>query len=279
MRDHHAPADVAAVREHYDRISVFYRALWGDHIHHGYFEGRESPRRAQLKLIERLAEMAEVPVGASVLDVGCGVGGSSRWLAQQRRCTVLGITLSPVQARMAAEAAGRAGLGDRVRFAVKDAHRLDFPAGSFDLVWVIECSEHLADKQDFIQACHCILKPGGTLALCAWLSAEHFISQKHERLVAEVCGGMLCPSLASMEDYVRWLRAAGFDPVRAEDVTERVKATWQICGRIAERPEVRLLTQMSDQKVRAFVAAFAAIRRAYDEGAMAYGMLTAKKPG
>lgn len=277
MLDVHETSGVSAVRDHYDRISVFYRALWGDHIHHGYFEGRESPKRAQLKLIERLAEMAEIPVGASVLDVGCGVGGSARWLAKQLNCSVLGITLSPVQARMAAEAAAIEGLGHRARFAVKDAHRLDFPPGSFDVVWVIECSEHLQDKRAFIQACQRVLKPGGTLALCAWLSAERFESAMHERLVAQVCQGMLCPSLASMGDYVSWLREAGFDEIRAEDVTQRVKATWTVCGRIAERPEVKLLTKMSDQATREFVQAFGAIRRAYDEGAMAYGMLTAKK--
>lgn len=278
MLDYQPSAGVSEIREHYDRISVFYRALWGDHIHHGYFEDRESPERAQLKLIERLAEMAGIPAGASVLDVGCGVGGSARWLARELDCTVLGITLSPVQARMAAEAAAREGLGDRARFAVKDAHRLDFPAGSFDVVWVIECSEHLQDKEAFIQACQRVLKPGGTLALCAWLSAERFVSAAHERLVAQVCEGMLCPSLASMGDYVGWLRAAGFDAIRTEDVTERVKATWTVCGKIAERPEVKLLTKMSDQATRDFVTAFGAIRRAYDEGAMAYGMLTAKKP-
>ncbi|HEY9855056.1 MAG TPA: methyltransferase domain-containing protein [Stenomitos sp.] len=277
MLESKGSSEVAAIRDHYDRVSVFYRALWGDHIHHGYFEGRESPKWAQLKLIERLAEMAAIPPGSSVLDVGCGVGGSARWLAKELDCTVLGITLSPVQARMAAEAAAREGLGDRARFAIKDAHRLDFPAESFDAVWVIECSEHLLDKPGFIRACHRVLKPGGTMALCAWLSAERFESDAQEQLVAAVCEGMLCPSLGSMRDYVAWLREAGFDAIRAEDVTERVKATWQLCGRIVERPEVQLLARMSDPAIRGFVQAFGAIRRAYDEGAMSYGMLTAKK--
>lgn len=278
MRDHGNSPGVSAVRDHYDRISVFYRAFWGDHIHHGYFEDHESPLRAQVKLIERLAERAAIPKGASVLDVGCGVGGSARWLARELDCTVLGITLSPVQARMATEAAQREGLGDRVRFEVKDAHALDFPAETFDAVWVIECSEHLEDKRSFIQACQRVLKPGGTLALCAWLSAERFESAEQARLVEEVCAGMLCPSLARMGDYVRWLREAGFEAISAEDLTPRVKATWQLCGRIAERPEVRLLTQVSDQQTREFVRSFAAIRQAYDTGAMAYGMLAAKKP-
>lgn len=48
-----------AVRDHYDRVSVYYRALWGDHIHHGYWEGDESPAEAQVKLVENLAARRE----------------------------------------------------------------------------------------------------------------------------------------------------------------------------------------------------------------------------
>jgi hypothetical protein len=48
MIDDHS--SVEAVRDHYDRLTVFYRALWGDHIHHGYWENDESPARAQVKL-------------------------------------------------------------------------------------------------------------------------------------------------------------------------------------------------------------------------------------
>src|ERR1051326_8294533 len=94
------------IRDHYDRLSPLYRALWGEHIHHGYFEtGDESPARAQLKLVEQLASRVEIRHGASVLDVGCGLGGSSLWLARNFGCRVLGVTISPVQVAMAAERA------------------------------------------------------------------------------------------------------------------------------------------------------------------------------
>lgn len=270
--------DVDSIRDHYDRISVFYRAWWGEHIHHGYWDGDESSAEAQLKLIERLAERARIRRGARVLDVGCGVGGSSRWLARNLDCSVSGITISPVQAAMATEQARAEGLEARVNFEVMDANRLDLAPESFDVVWVIECSEHLTDKPRFIEACARVLKPDGALALCAWTATEGDRSAEHARLISEVCRGMLCPSLATMEDYTGWMRTSGLQQIEASDVTRRVEKTWELCAALARRPDIKLLLKVSDARTRSFVKAFDAISHAYVEGAMRYGMFIARKP-
>lgn len=267
----------AAVREHYDRLSPLYRALWGEHIHHGFWEGGESAERAQLRLVEELAARARVARGSRVLDVGCGLGGSALWLARELGCDVTGLTISPVQARMAAARARAEGLHARVRFEVTDADDLRLEDGAYDVVWVVECSEHLRDKARFVEACAGGLRPGGRLALCAWLVADGPLSAEHARLVEAVCRGMLCPGLASMSDYTGWMQAAGFRSVGAEDVTGRVAETWARCAAIASRADVRAIAAAGGERVRNFLGAFPAIRRAYAEGAMAYGIFTAVK--
>lgn len=269
--------DTDIIRDHYDRISVFYRALWGDHIHHGYWENGESPAAAQVKLVERLAERARIPHGARVLDIGCGVGGSSLWLARNLGCSVLGVTISPVQAAMATEQARTEELHQCVRFEVMDANHLELQPESFDVVWVIECSEHLTDKSRFIGDCASVLKPGGVLALCAWLIADGLMSSEHTRLIVDVCQGMLCPTLASMQDYTEWMRTSGFDDIEAVDVTRHVEKTWQRGAALVRRPEINALLRVSDVRTRRFVEAFQMIHRAYAEGAMAYGMFTARQ--
>ncbi len=265
------------IRYHYDRLSVLYSTLWGEHIHHGYWEDDESPAAAQAKLVARLAERAGVPRGARVLDVGCGLGGSALWLARQRGCSVTGITISPVQVHMATERARAEKLTDQVRFLTLDANRLDLPPESFDVVWVIECSEHLEDKARFLASCARLLRPGGRLALCAWLVGEPLTAEQ-AGLVTEVCRGMLCPSLASLRDYTRWMEAGGLDVMEADDITTHVARTWVHCAAIVERPEVKALLTLMDERTSGFVQAFGAMHRAYAIGAMAYGMFTARKP-
>jgi tocopherol O-methyltransferase len=269
---------VDAIRAHYDRLAFFYRTFWGEHIHHGYWEADETSVGAQIQLITRLAERAAVPSGARVLDVGCGFGGSSRWLARHRDCQVTGITISPVQVKRATKRARAEGLADRARFLIHDANHLDFPAASFDVVWIIECSEHLEDKERFIDACARILKPGGRIALCAWLDADTG-RREDAQLVEEVCRGMLCPSLASAANYTACMQKAGFEDVVFEDITRRVEKTWDLCLAVVERRSMRALRWLMDEKTKAFVLSFKAIRRAFAEGAMSYGMFTARRAG
>ena len=107
-----------AIQRHYDLITLFYRLLWGSHIHHGLWRGQESPAVAQRQLTDAAAEMADVRAGDELLDVGCGMGGSSIRLARHYRCRVTGVTLSPVQ-RFWARNAALWSTGGRTRFSLR----------------------------------------------------------------------------------------------------------------------------------------------------------------
>lgn len=268
---------VAAIRDHYDRLARLYRSLWGHHIHHGYWENGESPAAAQRRLVERLAQRAQIPPHAKVLDVGCGLGGSALWLARHLGCSVLGINVSSVQIALASQRVRAEKLDDRIGFIEMDANQLNLPRESFDVIWIIECSEHLADKQRFIETCARLLKPGGVLALCAWLQGEVASSSPQRKLVAGICHGMLCPSLATRRDYVGWMRASGFRRIEAEDITPQVAETWTHGLAIVRRPPIQALLGMFDKGTRDFVTAFPAMQEAYRSGAMAYGMFIARK--
>jgi tocopherol O-methyltransferase len=266
------------VRSHYDKLSIFYWWLWGEHIHHGFWRNGETPRQAQVRLIEELADRAEIPRGAKVLDVGCGLGGSAFWLARKLGCSVLGITISPLQKRLAERRARSFGLNDQVRFAVRDANELDFGSESFDAIWSIECSEHLFEKEGFIRNCARVLRPGGAFGLCTWLAAESSSSTSNSALLVKICSGMLCASLGTFSDYSRWMTESGFAEVRADDLTRQVEKTWDVCQEILRRPAVHGFLPLMGSQTRQFAAAFGGMRRAYREGAMLYGMFSARKP-
>jgi tocopherol O-methyltransferase len=270
--------NVSQVRKHYDRLSFLYRALWGEHLHHGYWNGNESIAQAQVQLMEELVRSAAIPRGATVLDIGCGVGGSALWLAQQFDCRVTGITISPVQARMAARKARALGLSSQLRFLVQDVNHWQPEASSVDVVWIMESSEHFPNKKEFFARCASALKPGGTLAVCAWLRRDGAMQDGEQHLLGTIAEAMMSASLDSLSNYRQWMRDAGLTVTVADDITRHVEATWAHCSRIAANPALKFLVRFTGAPTRRFVNAFPLMERAYSTGAMAFGLFVAKKP-
>ncbi len=265
------------IRNHYDITTLFYRLFWGPHIHHGYWESNETSSRAQIQLTERLAHAAKIESGSRVYDIGCGMGGSSVWLAKNLQCRVTGVTLSPVQ-RAYADLAARAGfVRPRPEFIRADAEKVEFPAGQADVVWSVECTEHLFDKPAFFRKAASWLKPGGRFALCAWLSGELPLNEQQTEQTVAVCKGMFCPSLGAQSDYVRWFEQAGLEVTQKGIWTRNVEKTWDICLDRVNRSGVRHLAKILGKNHTLFLDHFQAILDAYKSGAMEYGYFVAEK--
>ena len=84
-------------------------------MHHGYYEVGQpvkDHREAQVDMVENALKWAEVESAEHVLDVGCGIGGSSRLMARKFGCAATGITLSPKQAARANAITAEAGLAN-----------------------------------------------------------------------------------------------------------------------------------------------------------------------
>jgi MPBQ/MSBQ methyltransferase len=163
----------ASVADAYDRWTddQLLEQLWGDHVHLGHYGSPPQSvdfRRAKVDFVHELARwsgLADLPPGSTVLDVGCGIGGSARILARDYGLQVLGISISPGQIRRAS-ALTPADLN--CRFAVMDALALDLPDASFDAVWSVEAGPHMPDKQRYADELLRVLKPGGRLAVADW---------------------------------------------------------------------------------------------------------------
>ncbi|MFO0014424.1 MAG: SAM-dependent methyltransferase [Planctomycetota bacterium] len=265
------------IRNHYDVSTLFYRLLWGPHIHHGYWEAKETPAAAQIQLTERLASLAEISPGSRVVDIGCGMGGSSVWLARQLGCHVTGVTLSAVQKNWASWAAFCRGVQPRPQFIREDAERIEFAPGSLDTLWSIECTEHLFDKPAFFRKSAEWLRPGGRFALLAWLAGEDPLTPEQTELTRAVCKGMFCPSLGSQSDYVNWFEQAGYRVIKNGLWTRNVEQTWEICLQRVNRSGVRYLAKILGQNHTLFLNHFQAILDAYRTGAMEYGYFIAEK--
>ena len=145
-------------------------------------------------------------------------------------------------------------------------------------MWSIECTEHLFDKPQFFRRVGQWLRPGGRVAICAWLSGSNPDRQASEQ-VHKVCEGFFCPSLGAREDYVQWMADAGLKLVRYHDWTSAVERTWEICRDRVNRLGMKWLARAIDPNTVMFLDRFETILRAYQTGAMKYGCFVAERTG
>lgn len=267
------------IRAHYELATVFYHLLWGPHIHHGLWTAEESPRTAQRNLIEHLLKISGIQNGSAILDIGCGMGGSSIYLSKEKDCQVTGVTLSSLQRTWAATSARMQGVGQRTRFIRGDAELVSFPEASFDWLWSIECTEHLFDKPAFFRRSAQWLNDQGGMALCVWHAGDEPHSPQTIEQARAVCDAFLCPSLGTVADYERWLADAGLSIHCVNDLTSQITRTWEICQRRIQRAGIRPLARLAGRNMTEFVESFQTILEAYRSGAMKYCSIVARKVG
>jgi MPBQ/MSBQ methyltransferase len=178
-----------------DGILEFY---WGEHIHLGFyseadiwctadrslvgcfirslFSSKSSGYRflrAKENFTKQMLKFSGLEPSENaleILDVGCGIGGSSRILA---RCYpkgfVTGISVSRAQICRAKWLSLKQNV-QNVNFKVEDGTNLSYTDNQFDVVWMCESSEHVEDKEKFLSEARRVLKPGGVLVIAAWCS-------------------------------------------------------------------------------------------------------------
>lgn len=260
-----------AIGYHYDRFAWAYRFYWGDHLHHGLFRsGRERPGEAQEALLRYCAVRAGLRPGSHIADVGCGHGGTARFFASEYSCSVLGLTISHAQWKLACKLSRSIHEPGSVRFELADAEAYPFPPSHFDLIWNMESLGHFFRKADYFAKVAAALKPGGRLLLADWTgSMEHL-------LVRQIAETFLCPDLATAEQYRQQLQSAGMGVVSCETLASEVARTWDIC---AERLRTTgwLLTVLP-KRFRAFQKGVELMREGFRSGQLDYTVLVAEKP-
>lgn len=202
-------------------------------------------RAATLEIAEHLG----LTTDSQVLDLGSGLGGPARTIAEQTRCTVTGIDLTPEFCEAATALSRWTGLSDRTRFMVGDATDTGLPGSSVHAVLTVHTAMNIADKSMLFTEAFRVLRPGGRFVAYDVLQGE---------------GGEIYypvpwandPStsfLATPEEMRELLAAAGFDVISEVDSSDE-SLVWfeQMRARIAREgpPPVTFAAFLGDAFVQ-----------------------------
>lgn len=262
------------VAGHYDELDAIYREIWGEHVHHGLWEtGRESVAEATDALSDLVAAQLDANPGDCIVDIGCGYGATAARLAEASNVSVTGFTLSEEQARIARKRPGA------LTFHVRDWLANSLPAASFDHAYAIESTEHMADKAGLFREAARVLKPGGRLVVCAWLSEDGPSRWRVRHLLEPICREGRLPGMGTRGEYEDWAEAAGFRLAAYEDLSRQVRGTWSIVtrrvlGKLVTTRRYRRYLFGRDNRHRQFALSLPRLILAYRNGAMRYGVFT-----
>lgn len=217
-----------AVVDYYDRTWFDYRFVWLNRrnlaVHFGYYDAMYRSHARALENMNRvLADRVGIGSTDRVLDAGCGVGGSSIWLAEQRGARVIGITPVASQIARGRRAVAARGVADRVDLLRGDFANVPFPDASFDVVWALESLCHATSKPSVYREFFRVLKPGGRLVIAEYMRRGRPLANEQERLLADWLAGWAIPDIDSANEHEQAARDAGFACIDLRDVTAQVR--------------------------------------------------------
>jgi SAM-dependent methyltransferase len=191
-----------------------HRAVWGPAVR----SRRDAFHYVEDQLVERLRHHG---AGASphIVDLGCGVGASLCYLAERLPAVCgTGVTLSPVQARLAQKRIRAAGLSDRVVCIEGNYCQLPAGVGPADLAYAIESFVHGPSPERFFAECSRLIRSGGTLVIC-----DDFLRATDDPGAGPVLDtfrrGWHVNTLLHLTELRETARAAGFELESAVDLS------------------------------------------------------------
>ncbi|WCJ27752.1 gamma-tocopherol methyltransferase [Euphorbia peplus] len=283
------------IAELYDESSGLWEDMWGDHMHHGYYDtgveasGSISDHRvAQIRMIEEALRFAGVSSDPEkgpkdVVDVGCGIGGSSRYLAKKFGAKCVGITLSPVQAERANALAAAQGLSDKASFQVGDALEQPFSDGEFDLVWSMESGEHMPDKNKFVSELARVAAPGATIIIVTWCHrnlspSEESLQSWEKDLLKKICDAYYLPEWCSTDDYVKLINDLSLEDIRTADWSEYVAPFWPAVIRSALTWKGFISLLRAGMKTIRGALVMPLMIQGFKKGVIKFAVITCRKP-
>ena len=221
--------------------------------------------------IRLLVETLQITSESNVLELACGTGGLSLYLAKVSGCRLTGLDISPVAVKIANKQAMLQGMSDRARFEVGVLPELPYEDCSFDAVVSIDSVYCVPDKTALFLGCYRVLKPGCYLGFYTLYERRKFFAES----VMHARARYWFP----LRPYSRLLEEAGFKDVSKIDLTEDLIRLAKRWVKTMEENRVSLEKELGEKMTRGFLAGD--IRTAWvlaTEGYVGRALFKAQKP-
>ena len=161
---------------------------------------------------------------ARITDLGCGVGASLFYIYPrlQEPAPALGLTLSPVQAKLARISAEQLGLQNKILFAEGDFTSVPL-ANNLDIVYSVEAVCHAVDPEKYFREASRLLRSGGKLILLDDYQTPRALSQNETKWLKAYIDGWYVPGVRTVEQVVMWAEKHNLSLVRNEELTPHLR--------------------------------------------------------
>lgn len=216
------------ITDYFDIAEVAYRDVW--HLddclalHYGFWD--KNTKNLKEALINENAVLADF-VGISsndlVFDAGCGVGGSSIFLAKKFGCTTHGVSISDLQIESAKKNAEKNGVAHLTNFTKTDYHKTDFEDNTFDVVWFLESFGYSNDRKTLLQEAYRVLKPNGRIMISEAITYKKSFTEKEQNIMTKWLSGWALETVPEKDDLFNTFKEVGFSDLKLKNCTKMVQ--------------------------------------------------------
>lgn len=207
---------VETAQEYYNShdAHTFYATIWGgEDLHIGTFRRPEDTiydaSRRSVDGIASLSYNINNKPNCRVLDLGSGIGGTARHLANRYGCYVVGLNLSEVENERHRRKNREQGFDNMIEVFDGNFEEVPFEDESFDVVWSEDAILHSADRRKVLQEAHRVLKKGGEMVFSDPLQTEDCF----EEFLQPILKRLHLKSLATASFYVETAKELGMEVV------------------------------------------------------------------
>lgn len=203
-------------KNYYEKTQISYNLLWMNKknlaMHYGLWD--KNTKKLHEALINEnkvFANELNIKKEDEVLDAGCGVGGSSIWIAENYKARVTGITVVGKQVEQAKRNAKNRKVSHLVNFKVMDYCDTKFSDESFDKIYAMESMCYAPKKEDFLREMYRILRPGGMLLIADVFSEGSLIQGRDKQQLDDWLEGWAVPNLPNLKEFHESIKKVGYD--------------------------------------------------------------------